>query len=55
MTIDELKSNLKKISPQLKLDVDFNELLGVWYESSDSDEDDLELFASRSLNMAKRQ
>ena len=22
MTIDELKSNLKKISPQLKLDVD---------------------------------
>lgn len=44
MTIDELKSNLKKISPQLKLDVDFNEPLGVWYESSDSDEDDLELF-----------
>ena len=44
MTTDELKSNLKKINPQLKLDVAFNEPLGVWYESSDSDEDDLELF-----------
>lgn len=44
MTIDELKSNLKKISPQLKLDVDLNEPMGVWYESDDSSEDDLELF-----------
>lgn len=45
MTIDELKSNLKKINSALKLDVDLDDQpMGVWYESDDSSEDDLELF-----------
>lgn len=45
MTIDELKSNLKKINSALKLDVDIDDQpMGVWYESDDSSEDDLELF-----------
>lgn len=45
MTIDELKSNLKKISPQLKLDVYLNEPMGIWYTVPKYyDHDDLELF-----------
>ena len=45
MTTDELKTRLKQINQDLKLDVDLDDQpMGVWYESDDSSEDDLELF-----------
>lgn len=46
MTIDELKTRLKQINPDLKLDVGIdNEPMGIWYTVPKYyDHDDLELF-----------